>query len=170
MAWEAYSVTFIPIVISLVSATWFPYAINETSYSPPVVLAGMRPNMVHSAFTLGKVPQSVFSPRVSPVLTACIAFPLTSVSVILAKAVCVIANRNIIDKVILYVIIFLRNIVHFMRAFNFKDTYKRFIHKRCFAPSRMSDTSREIQTPQRLFELRLHAPASRNSTESPSKS
>ena len=25
-----------------------------------------------------------------------------------------------------------------MRAFNFKDTYKRFIHKRCFAPSRLS--------------------------------
>ena len=54
-----------------------------------------------------------------------------------------------------------------MRAFNFKDTYKRFIHKRCFAPSRMADTSREMQTPQRLFELRLHAPASRNSTKAP---
>ena len=140
MAWEAYSVTFIPIVISLVSATWFTYAINETSYSSLEVLAGMRPNMVHSAFTLGKVPQSIFSPRVSPVLTACIAFPLTSVSVIWAKAVCVIANRNIIDKVILYiiifyVIIFLRNIVHFMRVFNFMDTYKRCFHLRCFAPS-----------------------------------
>ena len=41
-----------------------------------------------------------------PALTACIAFPLTSASVIWAKAVCVIANRNIIDKVTLYVIIF----------------------------------------------------------------
>lgn len=33
-----------------------------------------------------------------------------------------------------------------MRAFYFKDTYKRFIHKRCFAPSRMADTSKEKQT------------------------
>lgn len=27
-----------------------------------------------------------------------------------------------------------------MREFYFKDTYKRFIHKRCFAPNRMADT------------------------------
>ena len=35
-------VTFIPIVNSLVSATRFPYAVNETSYSSPEVLAGIK--------------------------------------------------------------------------------------------------------------------------------